>query len=66
MRMLKLLPLIGLLALGACKDEKKAEKTGGAASPTATTSRSSQPNGGSISGREDWHKLGARRQPVHG
>ena len=29
MRMRILLPLIGLLALGACKDEKKAEKTNG-------------------------------------
>lgn len=36
MRMFKVLPLIGLLALGACKDEKKAEKTDSAAPPTAS------------------------------
>jgi putative membrane protein len=43
MRMLKLLPLVGLLALGACKDEKKAEKSGDAASPTATTTAPASP-----------------------
>lgn len=36
MRMRTLLPIIGLLALGACKDEKKAEKTN-AANPPATS-----------------------------
>lgn len=45
MRLLKLLPLVGLLALGACKDEKKAENPAppaaitstAPANPTATT-----------------------------
>ena len=43
MRMLKLLPLIGLLALGACKDEKKAEKTDTAAPPTASAAAPANP-----------------------
>ena len=37
MGMLKLLPLIGLLALGACQDEKKAEKTDTTTPPKAST-----------------------------
>jgi len=36
MRMRTLIPLIGMLALGACNDEKKAEKAN-AANPPATT-----------------------------
>lgn len=45
MRLRHLLPLVGLLALGACKDEKKAENPAppaaanstAAANPTSTT-----------------------------
>jgi hypothetical protein len=37
MRMRNLLPLVGLLALGACNDEKKAEKPNPANSPAITT-----------------------------
>lgn len=36
MRMRTLMPLIGLLVLGGCNDEKKAEKTN-AANPSAAT-----------------------------
>lgn len=36
MRMRTLLPLIGLLALGACNDDKKAEKTNAVNPPAAT------------------------------
>ena len=43
MRMFKVLPLIGLLALGACKDEKKAEKTDTAAPPTASAAAPANP-----------------------
>ena len=43
MRMLKLLPLIGLIALGACQDEKKAEKTDTAAPPTASAAAPANP-----------------------
>jgi putative membrane protein len=43
MRMLKLLPLVGLLALGACKDEKKAEKTDTGTAPAASTATSGNP-----------------------
>ncbi|HEV7445818.1 MAG TPA: hypothetical protein VGO18_24795 [Steroidobacteraceae bacterium] len=36
MRMRTLLPLIGLLALGACQDEKKANATNQTSPPAAT------------------------------
>ncbi|CAO4135363.1 hypothetical protein OFEAOIEE_LOCUS3105 [Methylorubrum extorquens] len=40
MRLRNLLPLVGLLALGACKDEKKAENT----TPPASTSSTAPAN----------------------
>ena len=43
MRMRILLPLIGLLALGACKEEKKAEKTDTATPPAASAAASANP-----------------------
>lgn len=43
MRMLQLLPLIGLIALGACQDEKKAEKTDAAAPPKASATAPASP-----------------------
>ena len=43
MRMRILLPLIGLLALGACKDEKKAEKTDAATPPAASAAAPAGP-----------------------
>jgi hypothetical protein len=43
MRMRTLLPLIGLLALGACKDEKKADTTNTSNPPAASTTAPANP-----------------------
>jgi hypothetical protein len=43
MRLRTLLPLFGLLALGACKDEKKPEPTNSAAPPASTTVAPAKP-----------------------